>query len=123
MEEKIQDTFVSQEKQIVKFISKPILRIILCPISILFVPPEKKSRRSGIFTKQRTSTEGGRQLIRKKGDEQTGCSFLPLVDKSYEGAVNMRTLVLHLVGRLRNIDGASRVRTTPFAANIVYQPS
>lgn len=121
MEEKIQDTFVS--KQIVKFISKPILRIILCPISILFVPPEKKSRRSSIFTKQRTSTEGGRQLIRKKGDEQTGCSFLPLVDKSYEGAVNMRTLVLHLVGRLRNIDGASRVRTTPFAANIVYRPS
>lgn len=67
----------------------------------------KKVERSSIFTKQRTSTEGGRQLIRKKGDEQTGCSFLPLVDKSYEGAVNMRTLVLHLVGRLRNIDGES----------------
>lgn len=27
------------------------------------------------------------------------------MDKSYEGAVNTRTLVLHLVGRLRNIDG------------------
>lgn len=35
---------------------------------------------------------------------------MPLVDKSYEGAVNMRTLVLHLVGRLRNIDGEWKER-------------
>lgn len=43
---------------------------------------------------------------------------MPLVDKSYEGAVNMRTLVLHLVGRLRNIDGEWKERER--AANIAY---
>lgn len=37
--------FFREGKQIVKFISKPILRIILCPISILSVPPEKKLKK------------------------------------------------------------------------------
>lgn len=45
---------------------------------------------------------------------------MPLVDKSYEGAVNMRTLVLHLVGRLRNIDGEWKERERERAANIAY---
>lgn len=72
--------------------------------------------------------EGRRQLIRKKGDEQTGCSFLPLVDKSYEGAVNTRTPALHLVGKLRNIDGEKEVVVAHWgrhrrsvAANIVSE--
>lgn len=84
--------------------------------------PSRKTWRSSIFTKQRTSTEGGRQLIRKKGDEQTGCSFLPLVDKSYEGAVNMRTLVLHLVGRLWNIDGEWKEASRRFERGRHHSP-